>query len=235
MSIKYILFDLDGTLLPMDQNVFTKSYFGGLARRLAPYGYDSEELIAAIWKGSDAMVRNDGKRNNEEVFWDTMEKILGERVRKDYNIFDDFYKYDFEKSRTSCGYNSDTPAVISQLSDMGYPLVLATNPLFPAVGTHARVRWAGLDTRSFRLITTFENSYHCKPNLDYYRDILKEIGAKAEECLMVGNDVDEDMIAEQLGMKVYLVTDCLLNRKNKDISVYPNGDIKGLLDFIKSL
>ena len=89
MKITTVLFDLDGTLLPMDQNVFTKSYFGGLARRLAPYGYDPEELIAAIWKGSDAMVRNDGKRNNEEVFWDTMEKILGERVRKDYNVFED--------------------------------------------------------------------------------------------------------------------------------------------------
>ena len=235
MSIKYILFDLDGTLLPMDQSVFTKSYFGGLAKRLAPYGYDSEELISAIWKGSDAMVRNDGSRNNEEVFWNTMEKILGDRVRKDYSVFDDFYKYDFEKSRWSCGYNPDTPKVISALKGMGYSLILATNPLFPAVGTHARARWAGLDVSDFRIITTFENSYHCKPNLDYYRDILANIGAKAEDCLMVGNDVDEDMITEQLGMKVYLVTDCLINRTGKDISVYPNGDIKGLLDYIKNI
>ncbi len=235
MSIKYILFDLDGTLLPMDQSVFTKSYFGGMAKRLAAYGYDPKELIAAIWKGSEAMVKNDGSKNNEEVFWDAMEKILGDRVRKDYSVFEDFYKYDFEKSRSSCGYNSDTPLVISELKSMGYPLILATNPLFPSVATHTRTRWAGLDTSDFRLITTFENSCHCKPNLDYYRDILKEIGAKAEECLMVGNDVDEDMITEQLGMKVYLVTDCLINRRGKDISVYPNGDIKGLLDYIKAL
>jgi len=181
------------------------------------------------------MVKNDGSAKNEDVFWNSMEVSLGDRVRKDYHVFDDYYKYDFEKSRHSCGYNPDTPLVISQLLKMGYPLVLATNPLFPAVGTYARARWAGLNTDDFRIITTFENSCHCKPNLDYYRDILNEIGAKPEECLMVGNDVDEDMIAEQLGMKVYLVTDCLLNRKNIDISVYPNGKITGLLDYLKTL
>ena len=35
MSIKAVLFDLDGTLLPMDMDVFINSYFGLLARKLA--------------------------------------------------------------------------------------------------------------------------------------------------------------------------------------------------------
>lgn len=34
--IKAILFDLDGTLLPMDQDEFTKGYFNLLAAKLAP-------------------------------------------------------------------------------------------------------------------------------------------------------------------------------------------------------
>ena len=34
--IKAILFDLDGTLLPMDQDTFIKAYFGLLAKKLAP-------------------------------------------------------------------------------------------------------------------------------------------------------------------------------------------------------
>ena len=54
----------------------------------------------------------------------------------------------------------------------------------------------------------------------------------AEECLMVGNDVEEDMIAEALGMKVFLLTDCLLNKENRDISVYPHGGFSELLEFI---
>ena len=39
MSVKTILFDLDGTLLPMDQDIFVKDYFGRLAKKLAPIGY----------------------------------------------------------------------------------------------------------------------------------------------------------------------------------------------------
>ena len=35
-----ILFDLDGTLLPMDNDAFTRGYFKLLAARLAPLGYE---------------------------------------------------------------------------------------------------------------------------------------------------------------------------------------------------
>ena len=38
MSITTVLFDLDGTLLPMDQDAFTKGYFKLLAKKLLPYG-----------------------------------------------------------------------------------------------------------------------------------------------------------------------------------------------------
>ena len=51
MSIKAILFDLDGTLLPMDQNLFVKAYFGLLAKKLSTRGYEAEKLIDAMQKG----------------------------------------------------------------------------------------------------------------------------------------------------------------------------------------
>ena len=44
-KIKAIFFDLDGTLLPMDQDVFIKAYFGALAKKLAPRGYAPDALI----------------------------------------------------------------------------------------------------------------------------------------------------------------------------------------------
>ena len=34
MAIQTVLFDLDGTLLPMDQNVFVKSYLGRIAKAI---------------------------------------------------------------------------------------------------------------------------------------------------------------------------------------------------------
>lgn len=58
---------------------------------------------------------------------------------------------------------------------------------------------------------------------------------KGEECVMIGNDVGEDMIAETLGMKVFLLTDCLINKNNTDISRYPHGSFPELLSFIQEL
>ena len=48
-KITTVLFDLDGTLLPMDQDTFVKAYFGRLAKKLAPQGYETEHLVSAIW------------------------------------------------------------------------------------------------------------------------------------------------------------------------------------------
>ena len=95
------------------------------------------------------------------------------------------------------------------------------------------MRWAGLSPEDFEFYTVFENSSFCKPNLKYYEEILEKIGCKAEECIMVGNDVSEDMITEQLGMQVFLLTHSLINKENKDISVYPNGDFKELKAFFE--
>ena len=96
-------------------------------------------------------------------------------------------------------------------------------------------KWMGLEPEDFAFITTYDNSSFCKPNPDYYREILGKLKLKSEECLMVGNDVGEDMIAEALGMQVFLLTDCLINRDGSDISRYPHGSFPELLSCIRSL
>jgi FMN phosphatase YigB (HAD superfamily) len=113
--------------------------------------------------------------------------------------------------------------------------VLATNPLFPAVATESRIRWAGLSPEDFELYTTFENSRYCKPNLAYYEDILATLSVSGEECVMVGNDVEEDMIAERLGMKTFLLTDCLINKNGEDISKWAHGGFEELKEFLMQL
>ena len=67
--ITTVLFDLDGTLLPMDNDAFTKGYFKLLAAKLAPHGYEPRRLVDAIWAGTAAMVQNDGTCTNQERFW----------------------------------------------------------------------------------------------------------------------------------------------------------------------
>ena len=233
MNIKYILFDLDGTLLPMDQEVFVKAYFGKLTAKLAPLGYEAGALVKAIWAGTEAMVKNDGSCLNEEAFWRCFREIFGERVEADKPVFEDFYRNEFQQAKAVCGHDRRAAEIVRGLKERGLRPVLATNPIFPAIATESRIRWAGLEPEDFVFYTTYENACHCKPNLAYYRDILARLGAAPEECVMVGNDVQEDMAARELGMKVFLLTDCLIDRADTDLTQYPHGGFDELAAFLK--
>lgn len=232
MDINTILFDLDGTLLPMDQEKFVNVYFKMLAAKLVPYGYEPQQLINAILAGIEAMIKNDGSQLNEDAFWKRFVDIYGDKVLADKPVFEDFYKNEFQDARLFCGFNPKAAETVRLLKDKGYRVVLATNPLFPSIATESRIRWAGLEPSEFDLYTTYENTSYCKPNLDYYRDILKRINCRPEECLMVGNDVGEDMVVEALGMQVFLLTDCLINTQKKDITAYPHGSFEQLLSML---
>ncbi len=231
--IKVILFDFDGTLLPMEQDEFVKAYFGGLSKKAASFGYEPSELIKTIWAGTAAMVKNNGSKLNEKVFWDLFESKYGKEALSDKVIFDEFYENEFQKVKDACGFNPEVKALIENIKAKGYRIVLATNPIFPEVATKSRIAWAGLNASDFELITTYENSSHCKPNLDYYEDIIKALDVLPEECIMVGNDVEEDMVAKAVGMEVFLITDCLINKNNIDIAQYPNGTFSDLTEYLK--
>ena len=235
MSIKAILFDLDGTLLPMDQDVFLKAYIGGVAKATEKYGYEPMTMISSILAGTMAMVKNNGEKSNHAAFWDAMAKVYGEEIRDGYDMFDEFYATDFQKVKDFCGFTPYAKETVNKLKEQGFRVVLATNPLFPVVATESRIRWAGLDPLDFEFFTTYETSTYSKPSLGYYKELLERLGLAPEECVMVGNDVDDDMVAGELGMKVFLLTDCMINKKNVDISVYPHGSFAELIRYIESL
>ena len=233
--ITTILFDLDGTLLPMDPEIFIRGYIGRMCRKLAPHGYDPQTLTKALWAGTADMVHNTGMETNETVFWNTFSPFFGRDCRVDEELFQEYYRTDFQEVRQDCGFEPRSAELIAFLKEKGLRLVLATNPLFPAIATHSRVRWAGMDPADFAWITTYENSSRCKPNPEYYREILETLSLKPEECVMIGNDVGEDMIAEGLGMKVFLLTDNLINKVEADISRYPHGSFPELYSFLQEV
>ena len=233
MAITTVLFDLDGTLLPMDQDHFVKMYFGLLAKTLTPS--DPEALIKAVWVGTKAMMTNDGSKTNEDAFWDTYCQLLGEDRRADEPAFRSFYENQFELVRNACGFNPKAAETIALVKSRGLKTALATNPLFPRIATQARARWAGLNLDDFELYTTYEDYSHCKPDPRYYQAVLDKLGLTAEECLMVGNDAVEDVAATKLGIQVFLLTDCLINKNGVDIAAYPHGGFDELMAFIENL
>ncbi len=233
--IKNILFDLDGTLLPMNQDIFVEGYFKLLIKKITPYGINGEELIKAIWHGTGAMINNNGLLTNEEVFWKDLKDNYKDYSLTIEKILNEFYSDDFENGRIFCGYNQEVKEIIDDLSKRGFTLILATNPIFPSVATERRIKWAGLNVDDFVLYTTYENSHYSKPNIKYYEEILNKLNIKANESLMVGNDVNEDMVASELGMDTFLLTDCLINKNNVDINKYHHGSFKNLCDYLNKI
>ncbi len=234
MSIKAVLFDLDGTLVPMDQDVFVGDYFKRISTKLASAGYDPKQLVDTIWKGTYAMIKNNSEKSNEEIFWDYAYSVYGDKILADKPLFDEFYESEFDKVKAVCGFNPQSRETVYKLKEMGYKLALATNPIFPERATRWRITWAGLEPTDFEFYTTYENINCCKPNPAYYIEVAARIGVSPAECLMVGNDVGDDMVAESIGMKVFLLTDCLINSKDEDISNYPNGSFSELMKYIEN-
>ncbi len=230
-----ILFDLDGTLAPFAQDAFIQVYFKALVSRVEPMGYKPDVMIDALWQGVSAMIGNDGGRTNRQIFWESFTQKLGIQAMALENILNDFYAREFDSVRTVLGETVDRGPLLRGLREKGYGLVLATNPIFPAVAVETRLGWVGLRPEDFDYVTTYENSRRSKPNPDYYRDILAHIGRRGERCLMAGNNPVDDMAALQAGISVYLVTDYLENPDGAPIEDYPHGGFRDLAASLERL
>ncbi len=236
MAIKAGLFDLDGTLLPMDQNQFLKGYFGLLTEKMVKSGYDAKTFMKALISGTDAMVTNDGSKTNEALFWEVFGGFYAPETLPPITLFDEFYASDFPNTRAFCGYDARPRQIVDKVKEKGLICALATAPAFPAIATETRMGYVDLKPDDFVLYTTYENSTYCKPSEGYYREVAARLGCDPAECLMVGNDVTDDMMpATAVGMQVFLLTDFLINKNGADINRYPHGNYDDLLALIETL
>ncbi len=230
-----VLFDLDGTLLPLDQDVFIATYFKMLAGTMAKKGFDPKQVVEGVTYGTMAMLKNDGGAFNYERFWAAFSEFFGRDMSVYIDDFDVFYRTVFENVKSVTYPDARAAECVRRLKAKGYTVAVATSPVFPEIATRRRLAWAGLNWEDFEIVTTYDNCTFCKPNPDYYREVLAKIGKTAEECLMVGNDVDEDMSTAQMGMEVFLLHPWVLNRKNKPSEHFEQGDFDALLAKIDAL
>lgn len=215
MKFKAILFDMDGTLVPMDVKIFTKGYFKFLYAKLAKYGLDPALFGQNMWDGVAAMVQNDGTVTNEERFWDVFEQRTG----VDRNIINadclDFYGNEFQQARQFTQPNPLAAEAVALAREKAPLVILATNPMFPMVGQETRMGWVGLKPQDFDLVTAYEEDRFCKPNPQYFHSVCQRMNLRPEECLMIGNDEHEDMYAAtKAGMHAWLITDWMVPSEN---------------------
>ena len=227
-----LLFDLDGTLLPIDQETFTKAYFAELAQTIAPLGYEKEPFLDAVWQGTIAMAGGNGKETNRERFWDSFARSLGRDARALEPTLLSFYTQEFDRVGALVPAGYSVRDKLDALHASGYTLALATSPFFPEAATQTRLSWIGADCRDFAYITSYENSHFPKPRREYFQEIFTALHKRPGACLMVGNHASEDIVPAKLGAGVFLLTDHLENPGLTDLSAVPHGGWADLFSFL---
>jgi FMN phosphatase YigB (HAD superfamily) len=232
--INTILFDLDGTLLPMDAKSFEKIYFESMAGYLGDL-ISPKELITNVWASTNEMINNVDYKTNETVFMEDFKNRINGDLDVYKDRFDKFYDTEFLKAKTAVYENELMQKSVKLLKEKGYKTVIATNPLFPLKAILHRIHWAGLEPSDFEYISHYEKNHYCKPQTKYYEEILKDLDKEPDECMMVGNDVEEDLISGKLGLKTYLIKDHMLHRTEEEIITDYEGYYEDFYAFVNEL
>ena len=236
--IDTILFDLDGTLLHFSQKAFIEVYFSELTKALVRLGMDAEESTAAVWAGTKAMVLNDGSMLNTLRFWQTFAgrmSLTDERTKEVEAACDSFYTNEFNIVKSVLRPSDISKRLVHAMASKGFTVVLATNPLFPFCAVETRLAWTGLKPEDFLHVTHYSNSTFCKPNPGYFKEVFSKIDKAPEQCIMIGNNPAEDMVAGTLGAETFLVTDCLENEAKVDVSTFRQGTLAEVEQYLMSL
>ncbi len=227
-----ILFDLDGTLLEMHTEPFVKNYLKELGGFIGDR-YDAEKLLALIWDATKAMIiSQEPEKTNEEVFIEHFIAHSGLNKEEVWPVFDAFYR-DVFPTLSHLTYPSPwAKKIVDAAKQKGYRVAVATNPVFPRMAIHNRLAWIELSPEDFELVTVYEESHFTKPNPGYFLEICSKLGVKPTECIMIGNHMQEDMVAGKLGMKTFLVTNYLEDRGEPQYEVDQRGTIQELYEAI---
>lgn len=201
--VKHLLVDLDGTLLGNRPLPMTLEFMGRALNILRKYG-GWRKAVSTLIEINKEFYHPTSKARNDMRVVELVSKRLklaeeeGRRVLKDgvLVIFPELKRhfYPLPGAKEFLEWAKDR-----------FDLTLATNPVWPIEVIEMRVRWAGIDPTIFRGITHIRQMHSCKPAPDYYTEILELQKIRAEESLLIGNDVKMDLPATNVGIPVFIV------------------------------
>jgi FMN phosphatase YigB (HAD superfamily) len=201
-----LLLDLDGTLLDSNMDALIPAYFQKLAAHLAPH-IPPESLLKYLMLGTRQMMASEDPAHTlREVFNENFYPFLSVDRDAVQAFIEQFYNDVFP---TLSALTKPIPGAVEFIEwafAAGHRVVIATSPFFPRKATLHRLRWAGLPPEKypFELVSSYENFHFTKPHPAYFAEVLGQLGWPDGPILMVGNDVEQDLIpAAALGLATY--------------------------------
>lgn len=234
-KFKYLLVDLDGTLLdawnvPAHLEFVARTYFA-LRKHARPsqiltmlyrFGRELEKPpvdLTNYQRGVQIVMENLG------VSEENAKKILKHEVPQ---IFPKLSRY-FYPRRGAKDF--------VEWARSKYTLILATNPVWAEEIIRLRLDWAKIEPTVFRSITHAVRMHACKPLKEYYEEIIQQEELNPAECLLIGNDLRQDLPAVQVGISVFIVGRRgglkALRHERAQAPAYQGGftDLQGTLNF----
>jgi len=201
-----LLFDLDDTLLDTNIETFVPAYFQAFSAHVAPY-VSVNVMLSTLVSGMRLMMDSeDSERTLQSVFEEDFYTKIGIDKQELTGVIDDFYDNVFPRIESKTNRKPDAAPLVEWAFSKGYRVAIATDPLFPKKATFHRLRWAGLDPHHFEVISAFENFHFSKTHPAYYAEVLGQLGWPDGPVLMVGNDMERDLMpAHKLGLKTYFI------------------------------
>ena len=231
-----VLIDLDDTLLGNDMDHFLPGYLHALSKTIpdVPEKLMIKELMAGTKK---MLMKTTAEYTLADVF--NAHFYPGININKEEleNKISRFYEEEFPKLKTLTTHKNEAVTIINTIHQTGHPIVVATNPLFPSAAQYHRLTWAGFPYPDglFKDVTSFENYHFCKPNPEYYAEILFKHGFLNMPAVMIGNSLSDDILpAEKLGLSTYWITKD--GKKHPDQGILSAaGDLSGVPAWLEAI
>lgn len=221
--IKAIVFDLDNTLV--DFMLLKNAAIDAAAIAMVDAGLhlSPEEIIAKI----NAIYKAEGIEY-QQVFDHLLKEELGE---VDYKIMSaGIVAYRKAREAALKPYPGVLPTLI-ELIKMGIKLAVVSDA--PSKEAWLRLSYINFQ-HFFDVVITYDNSRERKPSPVPFNLALTELGLKPNECLMIGDWAERDMVgAKKVGMKtVFARYGDTFDTKNPE-SDYDINSITELIGIVK--
>ncbi len=236
MSYKYIIFDVDDTLLDFGSAFHATQK--DIAEKLniefsKEYAALSEKLGWKAWKetGLDSTDLKEVQKNYHTLYYKYLEQHYRDLIQAygaEISVEELVETYIKSVSSSKIFMEKNTLEVYKALSP-NYKLVLATN----GIDRIQRERIQAFMPYTYKFYIS-ENMNTIKPAEEFFRYIISDLECEPGECLMVGDSITNDIMgAKKVGMDV-----CFYNVRNKDIPEkvmvdYEIKSIEGILQYLQ--
>ncbi|OHA12826.1 MAG: hypothetical protein A3G49_03950 [Candidatus Sungbacteria bacterium RIFCSPLOWO2_12_FULL_41_11] len=236
---KVILFDVYQTLIDIDINDENKkrnqaNAWENLVKSLGGYGVkvESAELIELNKKQQENFYIGKDKKIQHHNFC----KILGKILRESFGVElpeEKVCSLIYEYHKIARGYVRLYPDVAETLAQLKEKYILSVASYTQGCFTKSELIELGIDKYFSYFVYTSDIGFH-KASPKFYEQCLEVTGTKAENCAMVGDNYDVDiLIPQKLGLKTVWVKNPLTAHQYTHLFEQEPKDMINLAEFAK--